>query len=371
MPVIPGDPMSPMAGPELLVNPPPLEAEPAGLLTTLQVMDEGSDRFIGGIRHRPENFQPILGLDPCANTVVTPVYSGLPPRVGRSFVAQVTEECGSWGWRANDYEGRATRGLLARESIFVERELEQAVTVPENPHLAMPGTFAPTTSLSWANGANLISDSGNGFRAYMEGWVLSGQADFPAGTKIEQVLSDSQVLVSEIATAAGAAAGGTFTDPGFVLCAGGQAVSPLLALAYLNQAIADAHLGMGMIHCSAFVGERWFEARGVTGASGPTKFFSVNGNPVVMGNGYAGVGPDSPQTGGSPTTVAPSGNPVQWAYATDLMQVVRAPQVRLYPDSLAAAMQRDQNLVAYRASRPFAINWSGLLRAAVKVAVTS
>lgn len=364
--------MSPllMAGPEEIVNPPLLRAEPCGLLRTLDVLN-ADDRILGGIRHRPENVSPLVGLDPCANTAVTPLYTGLPPRVGRAFVVQEIDECGTFGWKDNEYEERATRGLLAKESMFVEAELERAVTVPDNPHLAQPGSVAPA-DLSWAINGNEITSASAPFRQYMEGWTLSGNADFPAGTTIRLVLDDSHVLVSELATVAGAAATVTFTDPGFRLLAGGQAVSPSVAIAYLNQAIADAQIGLGLIHVPAFAGERALEGRAVVtpGASSPSGYFSVNGNPIVVGNGYTGIGPDGTGTANLAET-APGATVYQWAYATDLIQAYRNESPTVYPPTLAEALERSINLVAYRATRPYALNWSGLLRAAVKVAVTT
>lgn len=435
--------MSPMAGPEELVSPPPLSPPSTSLLSTLQTLD-GDDRIIGGIRHRPENYQPLVGIDPCANTAVVPIYSGVPARVFRAFVAQEADRCSAFGWQDNDYQGRATRGLMAKESPFVETELEQGVLVPDNPALARPGSINPA-DVAVTAGSALMTSASNPFRAYMKGWEVVGPY-WAAGAKvfITDVLSAGQVLVSETArktvsvttTAAGVgltatagtfdtvrdvgaqvgdnpnipagrtlatvtsgtaatlnsgtgvtAATGvpttitpvvnmtglsvTFTDPGFVQLAGGTAVSPSLAMAYLNGAIADAQLGTGLIHLPAFAAERIYENRGVINSSGaaPSKLWSVNGNPVIVGNGYKGLGPDG--SGGSPSTQAPAGTVYQWAYATDLIQVIRPVTPRVYPDSLAAAMDRSTNLVSYLASRPYVINWSGLLRAAVKIAVTT
>src|SRR5213082_904750 len=153
-----------MAGPEELVGAPPLSPPSTSLLSTLQTLD-GDDRIIGGIRHRPENYQPPVGIDPCSNTAVPPIYSGLEPRVFRAFIAQEADQCGAIGWTDNDYQGRATRGLMAKESQFVETELEQGLLVPDNPALARAGSITPT-DIAVVAGSAVATSASNPFRAY-------------------------------------------------------------------------------------------------------------------------------------------------------------------------------------------------------------
>lgn len=141
--------------------------------------------------------------------------------------------------------------------------------------------------------------------------------------------------------------------------AGGVVVSPADALALLDEAIANANVGQGLIHATAFIVAKWTEAYGLKGEGGQLR--SPNGNIIVAGNGYTGLGPDG--TGGS----ADATHALQWAYATDLLVVLRSDQPRLYPDTLAEATDRAANTVVYQATRPYAIAWPQLLHAAVKV----
>ncbi len=88
---------------------------------------------------------------------------------------------------------------------------------------------------------------------------------------------------------------------------------------------------------------------------------SPNGNLIVSGTGYLGA---------SPPNVVDATHAVQWAYATDLAVVHRSDRPSIFPETLHEALNRTTNTVTYRATRPYAIAWSGLLHAAVLVAVT-
>lgn len=160
----------------------------------------------------------------------------------------------------------------------------------------------------------------------------------------------------------------TTATPAPVVLNGGVAVSPALAIAYLNEAIARSQFGIGWIHATAFLVERWFITRAVTNAQGAgARLFSANGNPVIAGNGYNGDGPDT--TGGP--AEGQGATPVQWAFVTEPFDIYRTPGIEVYPGNLAEASQRELNLVTYRATRPYAHNWGRLLCAAIKVNVAA
>lgn len=138
---------------------------------------------------------------------------------------------------------------------------------------------------------------------------------------------------------------------------GSTAQASRVGLAVLDQAIADARVGLGMIHVppillALLVGNQQLRWDG-------RRWISPMGNVVVGGSGYPGSAPDG--TGGGDQTV-------QWAYATDLVQVIRGP-ITTTPETMAQALNRSTNVVTFRAERPFAVLWSGCAHAAVKITI--
>ncbi len=150
----------------------------------------------------------------------------------------------------------------------------------------------------------------------------------------------------------------------------GNRVAPRDALAMLDEAIAKAKIGMGMIHAPAYLAAQWITLNQLEPADDdpnapqiakPLKFMSPGGNIIVAGNGYIGVGPDG--TGGQ----GDAAHTFSWAYATDMMVIHRSRQTIIEPDTFEHAFDRVNNTVAYRAMRPYGVVWSRLLLAAVKV----
>ena len=132
-----------------------------------------------------------------------------------------------------------------------------------------------------------------------------------------------------------------------------------VALALLQQALADLVPGRGMIHATRDVASLWYEAGGIRreGALLLDPFDNI----IVADSGYPGTGPN-----GEPRD---PGN--AYAYATDLVQVRRDGQVRLLPgqDDYAAAMDRDTILIEWRAERLVAAYWGGCAQVAIGVDV--
>ena len=127
---------------------------------------------------------------------------------------------------------------------------------------------------------------------------------------------------------------------------GGGAVSPKEGLALLEDAIGTTHR-RGMIHATpatmiawSFFGEAIQKVGGALQTSG--------GNDVVIGDGYIGIVPDG--EGALGTSQA-------WAFGTGPVQVRREPTIRIYPDDIAQALNRHENIVTYRAERDAIISW--------------
>lgn len=158
----------------------------------------------------------------------------------------------------------------------------------------------------------------------------------------------------------------TAPDPTTVTLASGVAVSPVNALALLDEAIASAAIGRGIIHATAFVIDQWRShgllntemIEGDEGLGVRTSLYSPKGNLVIAGNGYEGRGPDG---------TVPASHASQWAYATDWIVVVEGTPTTI-PDTLEEATDRSRNQVVYAQHQWFAVLWAGLLHAAVLVA---
>lgn len=163
----------------------------------------------------------------------------------------------------------------------------------------------------------------------------------------------------------------TYTDPDptTITLGGGVRVSPVNALALLDEAIATSTIGRGLIHATAFVIDLWKAAgllstetvEGDEGLGSRTQLYSPKGNLIIAGNGYEGRGPDG-------NVVAAHAS--QWAYATDWIVVV-AGEPETIPGTFAEATAKNTNQVVYEQTQWFAILWSGLLHAAVLVATST
>jgi hypothetical protein len=147
----------------------------------------------------------------------------------------------------------------------------------------------------------------------------------------------------------------------------------LNSLGLLEQAIASHDAGMGIIHCTPYVFNAWAMRGGVPfrydGATPMTSahIWTPNGNLVVPGYGYDGSAPRD-----AAAILNPQWQTSQWAYATDMVQLLRGPIIR-EPDTLEhmAPAISTFNSVPWRATRPWAIYSNGALRAAVFVDTTT
>jgi len=132
---------------------------------------------------------------------------------------------------------------------------------------------------------------------------------------------------------------------------------PSMSLVMLQQALAEAVPSRGMIHAARDLASLWYES-GLVRREGALLLDAFD-NIVVADAGYPGTGPE-----GEGRTLTTS-----YAYATDLVQVRRDGQVRLLPGDgdFAAAMNRDTNLIEWRAERMVAAYWSGCAQLVVGV----
>lgn len=118
----------------------------------------------------------------------------------------------------------------------------------------------------------------------------------------------------------------------------GTPLKPQAAAAYLMQALSDVGMGVAMIHASKRVGIQFPE----TWRRDFTK--EEYGFITVVGEGYTGTGPD--------------GTGTNWIYATEMVNV-RLAEPEVLPDTLAAALDKSDNLVKYYGQRIAAADFAG------------
>jgi hypothetical protein len=127
------------------------------------------------------------------------------------------------------------------------------------------------------------------------------------------------------------------------------------ALARLENAIA-ATGKMGVIHADPATATAWASACTVEREGAYLRAIAT-GTPIVVGYGYVGAKPD-----GQAAPPATAG----WAWATGPIQIRRT-GVEIVPGSLSAALDRQNNVVTYRAERHYLVDWDTELQAAVLV----
>lgn len=133
---------------------------------------------------------------------------------------------------------------------------------------------------------------------------------------------------------------------------GATAVSPGVALSMLEEAIGTT-CRLGMLHFTPAVVSA-LQAFPV-GDAGDTRLITANGTPVVSGMGYQDV--DTPY-------LSTPGATEDWAFATGPVRVYLGP-VRL--DSVGENLDREINLLTFRAERYVLAIWDTALQAAALV----
>lgn len=137
---------------------------------------------------------------------------------------------------------------------------------------------------------------------------------------------------------------------------GNTATDPVNGVAILERAIADTGAG-GVIHVTPEVstalsarGHALEDDRGVLRTTG-------NGTVVIPGAGYDGSNPN----GHSGATAVRD-----WIYATGPVDIRRS-EVIPVPGTLAEALDRENNILTFRAERDYLVTWDAELQAAVLV----
>ncbi len=186
-----------------------------------------------------------------------------------------------------------------------------------------------------------------------------GSRDFAGRAAAAYVAAESALLAQELWEGNVAQAAGF---PNAYLASSDADVLPgvwpaVNGLGVLQAALAEAIPGRGMIHAPRDVAGLWYLA-GAVRREGALLLDAFD-NIVVADSGYTGVGPDGEAR--TDTTA--------FVYATDQVKVRRDGQVRVLPDpgAFSAALDRDTNLIEWRAERIVAAYWSGCAHLAIEV----
>lgn len=106
----------------------PLAAPPrVGLLSVARPIDQPEREWVNGFSFEPEACSGAGVYDPCVTgpdvTTAVPVPANRAVREFTPFPVRAYDRCSTFGWAARDWQGRATRALLAQQSFQLEKEL--------------------------------------------------------------------------------------------------------------------------------------------------------------------------------------------------------------------------------------------------------
>ncbi len=175
---------------------------------------------------------------------------------------------------------------------------------------------------------------------YIRDWsevVLEATYSFP----VEEVLVGKAV--------AGLGPNPSLGDGNVQVLAGGSAKSPIVALSYLENAIA-ATGREGLIHATPAI----ITQLNTDTFLNPEQLITTNGNYVVSGDGYVNATANGLTVGAGQ----------DWMFASGPVQVRISP---LAITSLSESLDRSDNTITFRAERWVLVTWDTSLQAAVKV----
>ncbi len=133
------------------------------------------------------------------------------------------------------------------------------------------------------------------------------------------------------------------------ILAGGAAVAPDVALAYLEDAIGASGIG-GVIHATNAVASSWNGSSGGYGVEdvGGVLYTTANRTPVAVSGGYVGA---TPRFG----SAAAAGQ--AWAFATGPVQIRRQSDVQIIAPSIMQSTNMQENIVTFRAERGYVVTY--------------
>lgn len=166
---------------------------------------------------------------------------------------------------------------------------------------------------------------------------------------------ESAAVEKELArgTAIGASPNPAFGDSGVTTPGGVAALTPQVALRWLEYAIGQSQKA-GVIHAPPEVTAAWrYDELWV---HDDFTYTLANDTPVVSGPGYQGA---------VPTGQAAPAAGTSWAFATGPVQIRRGELIRL--DTYKNSLDRSDNTVVVRAERDYLASWDPCVQAAVLI----
>ncbi len=144
-------------------------------------------------------------------------------------------------------------------------------------------------------------------------------------------------------------------DSNAVLPFASAGLDPRQALSALEEAIGSTGK-QGLIHATPGTVAAW-DSTGAEIVERDGKLFTRRGTPVVVGTGYIGT---------RPTAGAGAGDHQAWAYASGPVEW-RGSEIFMTPDNVREALDRENNVITYRAEEQFVVEWDTALQVAVLV----
>lgn len=258
-----------------------------------------------------------------------------------------------------------SRGLLSAATIVPpgsERFGVGAAIWPYPPDL--PQSWAPCSDGTYrtkADGEGWDLPVFNAFELYIPitcSTITAKSDGFADRARLAFAARESFGLAHELATGHSDSMNPHLTDSNLTKLNGGVAVTPDVALSYLEDAIGATGQD-GLIHLTPAT------AAAINGSGGygidmyqGRLLTTANGTPVAVDGGYIGVAPEpmaAPATG------------TAWAFATGPVQIRMSPDIEILADDISQSMDRQTNEVTYRAERAYLMDWDVQLQVAILV----
>ncbi len=184
---------------------------------------------------------------------------------------------------------------------------------------------------------------------------ITSQEEFKARAELVLGATESFPVERQLATGLYVPTNPYIGDSNVDILNGGLATDGQAGLALLEDAIG-ATGRQGLIHASPAIVTSW-DAIGFTLVESGGILRTKRGTPIAVGDGYIGTKPDS---------AAALGDAEAYAYATGPVQIIRS-DVFMIPEDVRDALDRETNLITYRAERTFVVDWDTALQAAVLI----
>jgi hypothetical protein len=346
-------------GPELPIQAPSLTPPSNGLLLNATVIDNVDDlRWENGVRYAGDATSDLLAFDPCSVTsTIQSVFADAATTNGSATLTSATANFNSQD------AGKTISGTgIPGSTTILSVESKTSITLSTNATATGTGVTitiagriagttrqATTTLLPFGLQAE-DTCSAMGLRT----------SDYEGRARRALAAHESKGVEREFALGAIIAANRHLQDnTNTVKLNSGTAVSVRSSLASLCQAIADYNLGAGMIHARPYLVELWSSFNLLNRVN--NKIYTDTGTLVVSGSGYTGGAPD----GTAVSAVA------EWAYVTDVLQVMRGPVEVFVPQLTAASVHKVSNSITTIAQCLYSVQGNFQTIAGIKVDTTS